>query len=426
MSDFLLIVNMITLTWLAGFTIRCLLDLGARQRKSSSFVSALFCVLYGIPIGLDVFAGIPEYALTPGLRAGANDEFTCLVYNCFVALVPLMLWYGSPRKIQSHSGFAALETNHLRFLLCMLLIGPLLVVPFAPRPDMYLQYGSIIQESTKSASYEFHGFLAVACLLSMLSGAALLLVNHKLGRTFLLVIPFNLIAIWMQGKRSSVALFFILLWFVAWARGLLRSRMVWAMVPMSALIFSGYIAWYQNTFRPNAVQDSFVTYENSRIDYGRDHHLKAAIFCELSGNEQSILEYRGQSFLFSIAMFIPRTEWPEKPLPYAIYMTGYALQSFSPDRGWGLTTSILDEAVANFGWLGFAFGPAILLAICRVCDRSQDLIVKVLGILIACLFLCVEFVAFAPIFLVWVSYTILSQRRELSVRAPRIGGLAWN
>ena len=434
MTDLVVSTNILTSAWLMGWLVRCVLNLGEQRRRSASFVLILFCLLYGIPIGLDLAIGIPEYVLTPGLRAGVNDESTVLIYNWFVSLFPIILWYSSMANPRGSAGFKAFEVGTLRWPLCILLVSPLPVALLSPKLEMYLVYGAIIQESTTSAAYEHHGFVAMACILSMLSGAALLLVNERLARTLILTLPFTMISIWLQGKRSSVALFLILIWFVGWARGLIRARTLWLHVSVSVLLFSTYIAWYQNTFRPSAVLDGYTTYENSRIDYGRDHHLKAALFSEMPSNEPRILDDRGQSILFSLAMFVPRSQWPDKPLPYAIYMTGFALQSFQANRGWGLTTSILDESVANFGWFGLIIGPSLLIALCRLCDQSCDLIVKLLGTLIACLFLCVEFVAFAPIFFAWILYWRWSRQMEKRTSTsphhqqrlePHIEGIAW-
>jgi hypothetical protein len=176
------------------------------------------------------------------------------------------------------------------------------------------------------------------------------------------------------------------------------------------VILGSYIAWYQKEFRPLAVENSYSVYENSRIDYGRDHDLKAAIFCELSNGESHILEYRGQSFLFYLTMYVPRDLWPGKPWPYQVYLTAHALQTPIGDRGWGITSSFLDESVSNVGWAGLLIGPMVFALLCRICDSSPDLVIKVLGLLVPCLLMAVEGVGLVPLVFVWLIYMAWSRR----------------
>jgi hypothetical protein len=155
-----------------------------------------------------------------------------------------------------------------------------------------------------------------------------------------------------------------------------------------------------------------------RVDYGRDNNLKAAIFCELAdAGDVQILDFRGQSMLFYLTMYVPRRLWPEKPWPYAVYMTAYSLHTRPVDLGWGLTTSFLDEAVANFGWAGLVIGPLTFTLLLRICDLSPDPLVKVIGVLVACLLMTVQFVAFAPLAIAWFLY--LGWSRHILGRASK-------
>jgi hypothetical protein len=188
-----------------------------------------------------------------------------------------------------------------------------------------------------------------------------------------------------------------------WMRGYLTKRRVILSASMTLTAFVLFNSWYQGLYRPTTVADSFSAYEDSRINFGRDHDLKAALYCELS-DDTPIFEYRGQSILFYLTMYVPRSMWPDKPWPYAIYLTSHALERTPSNLGWGLTTSFIDEAVANFGLLGLFIGPAVFAFICRFCDRASDPLIKITGTLIACLLMSVEFVAFASLAFAWIAY----------------------
>jgi len=410
MPEWIIVCNLLTFLWLCGWTYMAIVNLCSKHRSSTSFVTVVFFLLYGVPIFLDLAIGIPDYLSTPGLAAGANSSWAILFYDLFVSLCPVFWRITAQPQPNNFSGELLRDNKIIRIVLLFLMAGPFVMLIFAPSPGRYLNYGFIINESVTSADYIFYGQLASLGILSILGTIGHVLLNRNLVRSLILLTPLLIVNAWIQGKRSSVALVLVLVWFTLWVRKAFTPKQLLALTAFGVFFFGLYIYWYQTALRPQAVSSTRAVYENSRIDYGRDHHLKAAIECELSQDESKILDYRGQSILFSLAMFIPRSEWPDKPLPYAAYLTGFALQSFQKDRGWGLTSSILDEMVANFGWPGLLIGPALIMYLCRVCDKSHDLIVKVMGTLITCLFLTVEFVSFAPVFLAWAIYTTWSIR----------------
>lgn len=155
-------------------------------------------------------------------------------------------------------------------------------------------------------------------------------------------------------------------------------------------------------------------YVNSRIDYGRDSVIKQAIFAELNPDRLRILEYRGQSLVFYSLFFVPRSLWPGKPYPYAVYVTAAMMRAPLRDYRWGVTTSILDEAIANFGWAGLVIGPMIPARICAVGDRRRSPFVAILTVTIASLLLVLHATAFIPLILLW----ILLVWRTKAVKAP--------
>src|SRR5690606_19132691 len=57
-------------------------------------------------------------------------------------------------------------------------------------------------------------------------------------------------------------------------------------------------------------------YTSLRLNIGRDHTVKYTLYKEYVEDDM-ILEHRGQSFLFGLTFFVPRSRWEEKPYPYA-------------------------------------------------------------------------------------------------------------
>jgi hypothetical protein len=136
-----------------------------------------------------------------------------------------------------------------------------------------------------------------------------------------------------------------------------------------------------------------------------------AIFAELHPSTMSILEFRGQSLIFYATAYIPRAMWPGKPLTYACYFTSAMLGSSPQDWGWGMTTSIFDEALANGSWLGLLAASLVIGVLCRIGDSCSNVLVFLLTAIVASLLLTVELVAFAPLVLLWVMMIVSAKVR---------------
>jgi hypothetical protein len=86
--------------------------------------------------------------------------------------------------------------------------------------------------------------------------------------------------------------------------------------------------------------------------------------------------------------------------------------------GWGITTSWLEEAIANFSWAGLLIGPLMLALLCRIGDGSNDSLTRLLTILVACLFLAVEFSAFATLVGIWLGCVLFNVYRRSNLPQP--------
>jgi len=132
-------------------------------------------------------------------------------------------------------------------------------------------------------------------------------------------------------------------------------------------VLASFCLLYQLYLRPMDSTQAGYIYDSYRIDFGRDHGIKLALQKELEPSERPLLEFRGQSVLFALTFWCPRSWWPEKPYPYYVYFTGAVLDA--PTRsvwlGWGVTNCWLDEAVANLGLWGMLLGILLPGLVCR-------------------------------------------------------------
>ncbi|NDQ55803.1 MAG: hypothetical protein GZ088_01870 [Acidipila sp.] len=287
---------------------------------------------------------------------------------------------------------------------------------------MYLDYGWVTSIDAEPSSLEFHVIVAIFCQLSILSAVGLLaLAQRQLLSRFVLISPWLFAAVYLNGKRYIFAILVILLWILVAQRGFFKrfNTLITGLILFLVLAFFSF--GYQIFVRE--LRDYSEIYQNARIDYGRDAVVKMTIYAELHPTRMEILDYRGESLIFWSTLIVPRELWPDKPYPYSQYFTSAMLFISPRILGWGMTTSWLEEAIANFSWFGFLLGPLLPALICRIGDVRNDRFVRMLSVLVATLFLTVQLAAFASIAAVWVlmvCWAWLLKKRQTEVQEPVI------
>jgi hypothetical protein len=369
----------------------------------------VFYILFGLPLGCDLMFGIPGYSQQPGFFYASQDVTVRTVYCCFVCLVPL-IWARFVTRTnisRLRPGARSVELRRLRLPLFLLLVSPVIAVLFSPDRGLYLNYGLVASEQPGDPGSAFHSVVMASTFLATLAGAGIVVTAKRVWNSLTFVLPFMAVAVWLNGKRAVVAMALVMLLTALWLTGKLRGRRIVIAIAVALVIVSLFSYGYQLRVRQIGIETRATEdlYENFRIDYARDSRVKMALFEELYPSTP-ILDYRGESVLFDLTAWIPRKLWPAKPYPYSLYFTSAMLGSLPADRGWGMTTSIFDEAIANFSWPGLLIAPFLIGWMCRLGESSRDAFVTLLTAIIASLLLAVELVAFAPLFVLWLIFLI--------------------
>ena len=117
-------------------------------------------------------------------------------------------------------------------------------------------------------------------------------------------------------------------------------------------------------------------YLSFRIDFGRDDVTKFVLYKEIIENNP-ILEYRGETILSTFLFFVPRSIWPNKPFPHYRYLTAALYNTGLLSIPAGMTPSIFEMNIANFG---VVFG--IVITCCffpialRIADKEKSVTLK--------------------------------------------------
>lgn len=412
--DFL---NIVTFLWLGFWALRAVIYIAAGNHNSTLFVILIHFVFSGLPLLLDVLLGKPAFSIFRGLYWATRDDTTSIIYCLYVSAVPVFWWWhGKINKglnVSSESSDITIDNNPASFLsiiklalyvvMLIFLISPLLAWISSPNPQVYLSYGVTVNNLFRfKAEEQYHNIISTTCFLNLIGATGLIALQKRINILLIFsLLPWIFLAIWLNGKRHLVVFAIVLIGYIIWYKGYLKGvRFILALM-VAVLIMSIFSSNYQTGVRGEA-SDFAEVYEGFRVDYGRDYHIKMAIFAELYPQELQILEYRGQTLFFYLTMYISRQSWPEKPMPYRHYVTSAAFMVPPKLWTWGLTTSFLEEAIANFSWFGMILGPSLISIICRVGDSRSNPLISPLTVLIAILFIAVDLSAFFPLVLIWL------------------------
>ncbi len=406
------LAKLLACSWLFGFAILSCLRLSKGIVRSVYFLYIVHFVFCGFPLLLDILLGSPEYRNQPGYYLASSDTTTTSVYCVYVSFVPLLWCYtatGSPQiiaKAWSNPTSAFCSFGYFKgSIYVTILMLPFILVAISPEPKYYMTYGMIVSNSLPENVRDYHGLVGISTLMGLVGITGIFLVTKKLDASLLVLAFFLTIGyIWLNGKRYMCAVMLMFYMYVLITRGCVRGYRLLAACVVSVLLLIVYNDAYQKLVRQETTRlnDFNDRYEGYRVDYGRDAVIRFTIYAELHPDDIRILEYRGQSVLFNFVCFIPRSLFPNKPWPYASYLTCAVLFRKSPDYlGWGLTTSWLEESIANFGWAGVLIGPLCLSIICRAGDHTRSRSTQALGISVGSLLLAVELSAFMVVALIW-------------------------
>lgn len=411
------IASVVVVCWLTVSVIRAARALTRGDQRSILFVQIVFYFFFALPLLLDLVVGPPTFNYERGFIISQLDRTTNLIYLSYLAAVPVLfrLVGGPPRY--------TLTPLHVRSMgpwLQVFAWGAMLAFPFvlvlSPAPEDFTRYAAFVAgEAKTNKSYQI--IVTTTASLTVVAAVLVLTAPNTLAPLRIATLPFLAVGVWIHGKRSIVALALLLTLYLLWTRGLLRGRRFIAAAVAAVLVLGVFSYTYQTELkrvdtspaaRNQAVTESPI-YVNFRIDYGRDAVTRQTIYAELHPDELQVLEYRGQSLLFDVAFFIPRRAWPGKPYPYAVYATSAMFDLPPRDMGWGITTSWLEEAIANFGWLGMLLGPLVPALVCRIGDRQRSPFAGLLTVTVASLLLILQLIAFMPLFALWL-LTVVRRR----------------
>ncbi|MDV8001439.1 hypothetical protein [Rhodococcus sp. IEGM 1408] len=367
-----------------------------------------------MPRIFDRARGVSDFSVFPGFHWAQNVPEASQVYSAFLVgtfLIFAVFGRLGPAPTIRDAGGLSVPLQYF----CMLLsISPLITVMFAPEPFAYLKYASVAIGTSSREILAYHEIVSAFALLAILCSSALIAGGDNVRAWVRL---FGIVAllgsVWVTGKRAAVAIAIVALLIVAVQRSRVPRRNLVLGGCLATFFLGAYSVFYQATFRAESELANGVL--GYRIDYTRDSPLLMAISSELRPGILTILEFRGQSYLYNVLSLVPRDFLSNKPYPYSYYFTSALFELPPQDLGWGMTTSIFDEAVANLGLSGLLLAPLAVGLLAILTDRVTSSFTRALCILIICGLCAIQVSVLLPLIVFVMSLLLVSLSMRLGL-----------
>lgn len=394
-----------------------------RKCKMNSILLGLliFDIAYVIPILFQMFLGYPKIGYY-GFKLAIDDTLTCTVYDIFVIVVQL-IYYQYIRKTKHKKEYKKIENINLiekverkrlklrkskiLFLASnFFMLAPVFAWLFAPDPLIYFKgLGVFTMNNVTTTTIDYNYFINVVKYCNYIGAIAIILskfidINDnkilKINRGMVLVI----ITI-LNGKRTFFS--FIILALLAidmFSNKTQKEKMIRAI--FTSIIVLGYFVIYAYVSGKSEYNSNWYSVISEY--FFRGNTTKVAIYSVLNPNKLKILDYNGQSVLYNLLFFIPRSIWNGKPYQYPMYFTSgvFGFKELTT-VGWYFQTGLYGEMISNFGLFGILIGPIFIRTIGKISDKSKSLIVTFLGTAFICFIQVFEYSdMFKVLFLLWV------------------------
>lgn len=361
-------------------------------KKNSSIGYYVIIVIYVfmvIPIILNYTSGLPTYVnmawYNPFIEPMKNKNVN-LFYDFYITATIIILFiYSSKLSRKIVKGYGKENSSYISFIDNNLISGLLILSPIILillRGDFrnYLEYNI----ASERGLYDENYFTSTTpyMILSMLVFFAKFYKDKITFKKVIITLIYGFIIVWISGKRFMIAnlIFMIILYVTNLNIKKTTRKKMFFVIPILLISLIVFSVFYLTKIRPLATNSSQNLYDCLRIDFGRDDVTKYAIQEKIIFNHD-ILEYPGQSFLSILLFFIPRSLWINKPYSHYLYLTSSVFNVPIESLDFGITPSIFEMSIFNFGIYGFFITPLLLMILCYFCDKNKSIDIKALWLL---------------------------------------------
>lgn len=350
-------------------------------------------MFFVVPLVLDVIGVLPIYKAFPGLAEPRTDPLVrgVAAVGTLIAVVMTVVTIRRAEKRERQVPPLLMRRRvRRRWLVGSFL--PLFVVALSPMPDAYRTFAApfVLRgigqpfHDPAGAVAHFGVFVAWSTYLSCVAFAVWFSTGPRTRWGWATGAAVLYMDLWLNGKRHIVAMFVIVVLFAVASRTELTRKQVRRGMALGLVGLVGVLglsAWYQATFRPH-VAEADDQLESFIIDFGRQDVLRLAIAGHINADVPRPLDYAGQSVILDVKAAVPGFV-DQDSITYADRVTSVAYGESVRQQPGAITTSLISEAVDNFGLVGLLIGPALLCVVALVGSYRNDPLLRIVGALAA-------------------------------------------
>ena len=343
----------------------------------------VFYIMQIVPIVVDEYNNMDVYKyLSPFLYKARIDETVALTYDLFCAITVFVLKIMGDinaryTNIFVFDGWSKYRTPIL-FVSYLALFLPLLGCLLAPKPSIYLQFSYFYMHKISMINPLRIYHTTVLGIFDMIAFLALIVIYYfKQNKTTNIIIALAIfLLVWIDGKRALFV--FLLIGILAIDYFKVSSGQLNSFIKKSCFLLVVIVSYFLlYSYVTNKISnDEFTTYSEY---FARSGQVKLAIYNRLHGNK--MLEYDGQSLLYNLLFYVPRSYWPDKPFGFYNYYTAYAFSGIGTPfiKGFNYQVNLWSEFLANNGVLGYFMALLFVWKISESIDFTSDVVTKMLG-----------------------------------------------
>lgn len=403
--------------------------------KSKSIVDYIILIIYifnCLPIFFDKIIGPPQYnEWFFNFEVAMSTESVNVIYSLYIlfAISSLAIYgkyqsFKEQEKIYHKNSSLLFNNNVLPFIILL----PYIHVLLSGQLSSYFMYGTYNARGISSSFYQLN---IILIFISIFAFCCYFFSKNLQKKDLLLLIIYGLSIAWLDGKRYiivTLGIMFLFYYLNSLNANLLRIKLKRS-VFILILVFISFNILYITSVKTIADSSLESVYTSFRIDLGRDDVTKFVIYKEVI-EKDSILEYRGQSFLATLLVLVPRDIWLDKPLPHYRYLTSELYETASPlNIHSGITPSFFEMSIANLGIkIGIPFAILFLLIITWLIDKVKSVsrkslyLLLVIGLLTQSIDALIAYIVIAPLsaYGFWLKKLISSRKGSLNHGNKRI------
>lgn len=349
----------------------------------------VFWLMQVLPLAVEIIFGISDtMKWYSNMYYAMNDEKVGIIYDVFVIFSVFSLYAMGNRYAKKRTG---IKQNKVLFvnsksgalfhcLLWICMFSPIVAVLLSPSPSIYLNFSYFYTHDYSILSQEYQYHIQVITFVNYLAFGATMLCYYYKSETkyrfsFDVFLAFFFYS-WIDGKRALLlfSLIGIIAIDVLKKRYINRKKTLLAKAIAYVLFGVIYFAVYSAVTYKNAAMDPLMQYT---LYFNRLNSVKTSIYDAI--HHKTMLDYSGQTLLFNLLFFVPRSIWPNKPVMFCKYFTAYAIGLENGFSSWNFQVNIWSEFVANLGIVGFFFALLAVLFIARITEKSDSVFVNLFG-----------------------------------------------